>query len=418
MIMQSELINWMFVSAFSPKVFIDLPSTLWPTIATTLVASVALYDDRDFEILKFLASHPAPSIADIARNLHYRCETVSNHLRLMRRKKLYNGTMALLCYQKLDLAYVPVLIQAPIGKLPTIYQACRAHPYIEYSVRTLGATDGGFLVFTIPRGAVGQLIEFLDELASRGVITNHRIYVCDDTRRDFMKPDLQVHDRQSGTWNFNWNKWVDAEAANETRLAQLPLLKPRIIRPETYNLGRVEMQVLSILSDDANLGTDEIGKVTGLPPHTVRRTIQSLEDNGFVIGYRAMIAFSKLHLPNSMLFDCDARPDAVETCKRRLLELPFPGFVLPVQNGFLCQATLPPEGLPPVHRFLARNCSDVRVSWYDLATSDVAKLNWQAYEDEAWRVDREYMIDQPLLNMRKSDSDSERALIPDQVSKN
>lgn len=405
----------MLIPGVALNVFLNFTGRVWTILATTLVAMAALYDDRDFEILKFLASHPTSTVADVARNLRYRRETVSNHLRLMKDRKLYDGTMALLCYQKLDLAYVPVLVQAPVGNLPKIYQACRAHPYIGYSVRTLGATDGGFLVFTVPRKAVGLLVEFLDELASWGIITNHRVYVCDDTRRDFLKPDLQAFDPQSGTWNFNWNKWAEADEPTSTDGAQPQLLQPRIIQPETYSLDKLDMQLLSILSDDAKVGTDEIAKATNLPPHTVRRRIQSLEDNGFIIGYRAMVVFSKLHLPNSMMFNCNARPDAVEICKRKLLELPFPGFFLPVQNGFLCQAALPPEGLPPVQRFLAQNCSHASVSWYDLPTSDVATFNWHAYGDDDWRVDRGYMIDEPLSRIGKSQLGPQGALTPDQV---
>jgi DNA-binding Lrp family transcriptional regulator len=155
-----------------------------------------------------------------------------------------------------------------------------------------------------------------------------------------------------------------------------------------------------MISDDAKIPTEEVSKQTQLLPHVVRRRIQSLETNGFIIGYRAMISFSKFHLSSSTVFNCNAQPKDVELCKRKLLELPFPGTFIAVQNGFICQATLPPEGLPPVHRFLAKHCNSVEVSWFDLPTSDVAFLNSKAYAGDGWRIDHDFLVDEPLRALK------------------
>jgi DNA-binding Lrp family transcriptional regulator len=359
-----------------------------------------LIDERGFEILKFLASHPTSSMGEVARALHYRAETVSSHIRSMKERGLYNGTMGLLCYQKLDMAYVPVLVRAPLANLQTVYEVCRAHPYIEYSVRTLGATDGAFLIFTPPRQGVPLLAKFLDELAADGIISDYRIFVSYDSRRDFLNADLRIFSPQTGVWEFNWNKWHDADMDREqsTNGGRLQTL---LVEPELHKLEKSDIELLRIVSDDAKLPTEEISRTTSLPPYTVRRRIQSLEENGFIIGYRAMISYSKFHLSSSMIFNCNAPQSEVEICKQRLLTLPFPGTFIPVQNGFLCQATLPPEGLPPVHRFLAQRCNNVEVSWFDLPTSDVAVLNSEAYSESGWRNDPTFLIDEPLRALGK-----------------
>jgi len=334
-------------------------------------------------------------MAEIAITLHYRPETVSTHIRSMKERGLYAGTMGLLCYLKLDMAYVPVLVRAPLGNLQAIYDACRAHPYIAYSVRTLGANDGAFLVFTQPRKAMPLLLEFLDELAARGVIQDYRIYISDDTKRDFLKANLGLYSPPTGTWECNWTKWEssEAETGTATNGAQSQSL---LIEPELQKMEKTDIDLLRIVSDDAKIPTEEISKQTQLLPHIVRRRIQSLETTGFIIGYRAMISFSKFHLSSSTMFNCNAQPGDVELCKRRLLELPFPGTFIAVQNGFICQATLPPEGLPPVHRFLAKHCNNVEVSWFDLPTSDVALLNSKAYTGDDWRMDHDFLVEEPL----------------------
>jgi DNA-binding Lrp family transcriptional regulator len=348
-------------------------------------------------------------MTEIARGLHHRSETVSGHIRSLKEREFYAGTMGLLCYQKIDMAYVPVLVRAPLANLETIYETCRAHPYIEYSVRTLGATDGAFLIFTPPHKAVPLVVKFLDELTARGIITDYRIHVCDDMKRAFLQANLSIFNPQTFSWEFNWNKWQGENETHETS-TNGGQLQELFVEPSLYNLERSDIQLLSILSDDARLEIEQIAKATNLPPHTVRRRIQALEDDGFIIGYRAMIAYSKFHLSSSTLFDCSATSVEVEKCKRNLLSLPFPGTFIAVQNGFLCQATLPAEGLPFVHRNLLQHCSNVQVSWFDLPTSDVALLNKTAYEETGWRTDEAYMIEEPLSVLDKKRKTECRAM--------
>ena len=110
----------------------------------------------------------------------------------------------------------------------------------------------------------------------------------------------------------------------------------------TYNLDEND-HLLTILSDDARAGITEGSKATRLPSYTVRRKISSPEENGFIIGCKVNIQLSRFLLRNTILFDCVAKPDEAETCRRKLIQLPFPGFFLPQQSGLLCQVSLPPE---------------------------------------------------------------------------
>jgi len=167
---------------------------------------------RDFDILKFLVSHPTSTIEDVAQALQCRPETVTAHIRSMKQRELYWGTMGLLSYQKLDMAYIPVLARAPIGNIETLYRVVRAYPYIQYSVRTLGSNDGAFLIFTQPQNAVPQQIEFLDELAARGIITDYRFFINADTKRNFLLGDLRFYNPQTGIWDFNWDTWQSRDA--------------------------------------------------------------------------------------------------------------------------------------------------------------------------------------------------------------
>ena len=359
-----------------------------------------MISERDLAILGYLAAHPLASMAEVAKELGYRAETVARHIRSMKEREIYSGSMGLLCYRKLDIAYVPVLVTAPLENLEAVYAACRAHPYIAYSVRTLGGTNGAFLIFTQPCKAVHSLVEFLDELASKGIITDHRVYVCDDTRRDFLKIDMGIFDAETGTWRFDWNKWQSGAETAEPRTGST---QPQSLlsEPQLYKLDRSDMELLRLISDDVGLPTEEMARTANLPLQSVRRRIQKLEEDGFIIGYRSMINFSHFQLSGSMLFNCSAKTSEVGVCRRKLLTLPFPGTFIPVQNGFLLQASISHEGLPVVHRFLLEHCSNVAVSWFDLPTSDVALLNTRGYSEEGWQTDRAFLIDDPLEAIKK-----------------
>jgi DNA-binding Lrp family transcriptional regulator len=318
----------------------------------------------------------------------------------MKERGFYAGTMALINYQKLDLAYVPVLVQAPIGSLNTLFRVVRVHPYIHYSVRTLGSTDGAFLVFIQPQNAMPSLIEFLDQLASRGVITGYRFFVNAGSKRSFPTADLRLFNPRTNNWDFDWGTWRAAEEKNESA-SDGGRIETVTVEPELHNLDKCDIELLRILTEDAQAATENIAKGAHLLPHEVRGRIKRLEEEAFVVGYRAMITYSKFHLSSTILFDCNARANEVELCRKKLLTLPFPGTFIPVQNGFLCQMTMPSEGLPPVQEFLARYCNNVAVSWYDLPTSDVAAFNAGSYADGAWRVDSGYVLEEPLKLITK-----------------
>ncbi len=365
-------------------------------MSTPMLAPGLALGSRDFDILKFLAAHPTSSMEEVAEGLQCRPDTATGHIRSMKERGLYSGTRGLFSYQKLDMAYVPVLARTHIGNLSKLYEAVRAHPYIHYSVRTLGSTDGAFLVFTQPQSAVPLLIEFLDELAARGVIADYRFFVNAGTKRSFLTADLRFFNQQTSNWNFDWLKWQNEDettgsASDGGRPETLAVEKAQL-----YNLEKSDIELLRIISDDAKVPTEEMAKSANLLPHTVRSRIKKLEEEGFIIGYRAMITYSKFHLTTSILFDCNARPSEIESCRKKLVTLPFPGTFILAQNGFLCQISLPPEGLAPVQELLARYCNNVAVSWYDLPTSDVAVFNSNAYADGAWRVDSDFVLHEPL----------------------
>ena len=382
------------LSDFRSRNELDVNRSRSPTDLGVSTGFTSLLTERELAILEYLTEAPARSVAEVATKLQCDEETVYSHLELMKDRGIYNGTMALLQYGRLDLSYVPVVIQSPLENLHDIWLVCHAHPYCEYFAKIFGANRGAYLTFTIPSKASHLLMGFLDGLVRRGICQDYRVYDADEVAREFPRGHLRLFDLRTGQWNYDERRWQLQDGENVV-FAQKHKQETET-RPGLNLITKRDIKLLSELSDDARVPVHELARRANLPVHAVRERIRFLESNGFIIGYRAMVVFSKLNLSGNMLFICTAGSSEVEVCRKMVLRLPFPGTFIPIREGFSLQISVPSQMVSFVHAFLSRNCKRVEASWFDLATSDVGMLNAEAYTSEGWRADRTFMMDDPL----------------------
>ena len=346
-------------------------------------------DERDFRILMFLETHPLTSKVSIAENLGCKSETVAAHIQSMKERGLYAGAFALLSYPRLELKRVLVAVSASLKNLLAISAACRAHPYVRHVASVQGGIDGVFVTVMAPIGSMHLLVEFFDQLATQGTIDDYRMYLADDSGLEFLTPNLRALDPVMGVWNFDWEMWEATDSVTQSIYEK----QRRLLEPGLHLLAQTDLELLRLISQD-KIASGDTTRLARSPPHTLRRRIRFLADQGFIVGYRAAIAYRHLALSNNVLFYCKSRPSVVQKCETKILELPFPGTFIPMQAGFLLQTTLPPEGPRSMFRFLSELCEHVDLSWcvseYD------APLNSAAYVTGSWRVDRLYLLEEPL----------------------
>lgn len=63
--------------------------------------------------------------------------------------------------------------------------------------------------------------------------------------------------------------------------------------------------LVKILARQANLSSRQLSEMTGIPVSTVHRRIGKLEDEGVIVGYRALIDYEKTNKPISALLLID-----------------------------------------------------------------------------------------------------------------
>lgn len=347
-------------------------------------------DERDFRILLFLETHPLASKVSIAENLGCKPETVAVHIQSMNERGLYAGAFALLSYLRLELKLVMVAVSASLKDFLAISAACRAHPYVRHVTSVQGGINGVLATFRTPIASMHLLVEFFDQLATEGVIDDYRMYLTDDSGLEFLTPNLRTLDPVMGIWNFDWETWETTDSATRVQEKQRRLLEPRL-----YLLTQTDLELLRLISQ-CEMSNGEINRLAGASPQRFRRRIRFLTEQGFIIGYRAAITYRYLCLSNNLLFHCHARPSAVQKCETKILELPFPGTFIPVPEGFLLRTSLPPEGPRSMLRFLSESCEHVDLSWCGLISEYDAPLNSAAYVAGSWRVDRSYLLEEPL----------------------
>lgn len=353
--------------------------------------TLSTIDELDFRILALLEAHPLASKTAIAKRLGCKPETVATHIRASQERGVYAGSYALISYPRLELQRLLVAVGAPLKNLPAINAVCRAHPYVARLESTQGGIDGALVTLITPPAAMHLLAELFDKLAAERTIDDYRMYLTDDGDLEFLTPTLNMFDPASGVCNFDWERWEEDGPRTSVKHEK----HMGVHEPGLHMLTQTDLELLCVISQNKIAGRDARIRSES-NSHRIRRGIRFLTEQGFIIGYKAAIAYRQFGLSNNVLFKCNVRPSALQKCKAKILELPFPGTFIPTQEGFFLQATVPLEGPRSILRLLSKLCEDVELSWCALASVYDAPLNSTAYVNGAWRTDRRFIVEEPL----------------------
>lgn len=86
------------------------------------------------------------------------------------------------------------------------------------------------------------------------------------------------------------------------------------------SLDAIDNQIINLLLEDARIGFTEIGDQVGLSRTAVKTRVASLERQGIIKGYKAII--DPQAAPETMTFvtNIETKPDSFEECKRIFTE--------------------------------------------------------------------------------------------------
>jgi DNA-binding Lrp family transcriptional regulator len=115
-----------------------------------------------------------------------------------------------------------------------------------------------------------------------------------------------MQELQSNSANFPFTRWRIA-GARAIKLRKTPNLRYRVLRPppqaclfqEIYvpvskNLDEIDLKILSEIQADGRITNVELAKRVGISPPPCLRRVRTLEEEGFIQGYRGLLDPRKL----------------------------------------------------------------------------------------------------------------------------
>ena len=161
-----------------------------------------------FENLKILAAlgrNPTGTNQSLSKDVGISAQSLKNRLNQLYSQKILLGVSASVSPFAVGLEAIAVFAEVSPENWSVFEKVCDNHPYTHYRIRTFGAVNGIFALFTIPFHTTHIITDLLEKMKKRGNIQNYEIavptssYITSET-------DFDYFDIDTG-WNFNWEKW-------------------------------------------------------------------------------------------------------------------------------------------------------------------------------------------------------------------
>lgn len=88
-------------------------------------------------------------------------------------------------------------------------------------------------------------------------------------------------------------------------------------------LDTIDRKIIDHIAIDSNRTSEQLGALVGLSPSAAHRRLKQLEDNGFILGYRARLAPMAQGNPSTVFVSVtlvDQRQATMETFERALIK--------------------------------------------------------------------------------------------------
>ncbi len=161
-----------------------------------------------FENLKILAAlgrNPTGTNQSLCKDVGISAQSLKNRLDQLYSQKILLGFSASVSPFAVGLEPIAVFAEVSPENWSVFEKVCDDHPYTRYRVRTFGAVNGIFALFSIPFHTTHIITDLLEKLKKRGSIQNYELVVPSSSYIS-SETDFDYFDVDTG-WNFNWEKW-------------------------------------------------------------------------------------------------------------------------------------------------------------------------------------------------------------------
>jgi len=354
-----------------------------------------------FENLKILAAlgrNPLGTNLSLCKELGISTQSLKRRLDQLYSQKILLGVSSQISPFAVGLETIAIFAEVSPENWSIFEKVCDYHPYTRYRIRSFGAVNGIFALFSIPFHTTHILIDLLEKLKRRGNIQNYELEIPTSS---FItsETDFSYYDVDKG-WSFNWEKWE--ETLNEAGAVGLESPPPSVLQ----RLNETDMRILRQLSINARRKNKEIAEVLGIEPYHLSRRWKALEKMNVIKSYRVLVGNQLLQITSHAILRCKASNDGVGRIAAAVKQLPFQSTLIPVLNGFILYTTTTSLDFPVLITALRKRCSSMDFMWCDYRSGFRYWFYDEPFKDGQWIEDPHFMVGSVLNKLQNEESNT------------
>jgi len=342
--------------------------------------------------LTALGRNPLGRIKDLSKELDITAITLSKRLKNLFDTGVLLNISAQICPPAVGLETILFFMETNFKNIKALEKAMDLHPYTRYRVRCLGALNGFYVTFAVPQGAIPLIVEFIERLQELGLVKRFR-YRMFMGCWGFSETDFSNYSIKDDKWSYDWSEWEKHIDENPP-----PFEKKGSV---LHRLTDKDMRVFRQLSINAREKQNLIAERAEVPSYYLSRRLSFYEEANVIPSFRVVVHRNASKLFATLAFECDCSMSVTAKFMNAVQYLPFQSTLVPFEDGFFLQTSIPSVDLPILGHVLQEHCDNVNVYWSDYDSSMRYWFWHEPFRDGEWLSGRKFIVEDVIEELRK-----------------
>ena len=365
------------------------------------------YTFNDLQLILALQEDPLQSYSTLAEKLDKSVKTISRWVSRLESNNLFNPVRARITWSLLNFDTLTVIATVNNYKnIQLLEKFCNDHPYTIYRGRLIGAVNGLFMQFLVPKGTKEYYDDIFSIFKDKNKIKNFTSFITKE-KSISTKFNLNYWNNEKLKWNFDWKEWdsqiKSIEITNNFN-NELPKFDPKIFD----KLDVIDVCILRLLNENAKIKLKEIESGI-LKLINATESIQRISERvkylkqHFIYDYRLNLNAKVLNIYNTLLIHVYCNESFTQKIKNQLNVNPPPysGYFSVTDDGFIWYLRMPSTDLSDFSVMLWNSeVEKYDISLVDYSTSEQYAFWEQNYDtiNKSWKNSKEHIVKNPLRN--------------------
>jgi DNA-binding Lrp family transcriptional regulator len=233
----------------------------------------------DLRVLESLAKFGPRNITKVARKLDMPAETLRKRLKRLCSQTFLRFNINIY-HTNIGLRKAVVFAEAIPGYEDLLFDCLKQNEFWIFVGRCYGMFEGCVGIFTIPKDHCSEFEQFLAEVKKLGATRNVEVFWS--TCFHSVPARCKWFNPQAGTWNFQWNDWIDEIKSEGMKLPYT------LVDPKDFPVLADEIDILMLkeLEKDATTRLAKLAEMLKISPQLARYHFQKhLIERGLIEGF-------------------------------------------------------------------------------------------------------------------------------------